>query len=75
MFTSSGGGGGERHGELGAEELQPLLLHGQSFNLLLQPPVLLLQLVEGLQHAHYWRKKKQKKHPTTKKKKQVRCRL
>lgn len=59
-FTSRGCGGGKRHRELGAEELQPLLLHGQSFNLLLQPPVLLLQLVEGLQHAHHWTEKKRK---------------
>lgn len=55
MFTSRGRGGGERHRELSAEELQPLLLQGQGFNLLLQPPVLLLQLVEGLQHGHHYR--------------------
>lgn len=66
MFTSRGGGGGERHRELGAEELQPLLLHGQSFNLLLQPPVLLLQLVEGLQHANDWREKNKTKEPPPK---------
>lgn len=59
-FTSRGCGGGKRHRELSAEELQPLLLHGQSFNLLLQPPVLLLQLVEGLQHAHHWEREKKK---------------
>lgn len=53
VFTRGGMGGGERHRELSAEELQSLFLHGQSFDLLLQPPVLLLQLVEGLQHAQH----------------------
>ena len=45
--------GGERHGELCAEELQPLLLDGQRPDLLLQTLVLHLQLVQGLEHGHH----------------------
>lgn len=52
-FTRGGRAGSERHRELSAEELQPLFLHSQRLDLLLQPPVLLLQLVEGLQHANH----------------------
>lgn len=43
----------ERHGELRAQQLQSLLLHGQGSDLLLQTPILHLQLVQRFQHGQH----------------------
>lgn len=54
----------ERHGQLGVEQLQPLLLGRQAEDLVLEPLVLLLQGVQRLQHLHNWgRKRGRKKSP------------
>lgn len=42
----------ERHGQLGVEQLQTLLLSRQAEDLVLEPLVLLLQGVERLEHLH-----------------------
>lgn len=50
--------GREGNGELYIEDLESLLLSCQAKDLLLQPLVLLLQCMQGLQHLHNFRERR-----------------